>query len=91
MIIFKDDDIGYLNWIRDNHNGFVVNCMPTSFGEKLTLHRARCHTITKHHKSSTTTHGHTKTCSNDKEELVKWTAESFGRKPFPCEVCRPPS
>jgi hypothetical protein len=23
---FKDDDKGYLKWIRDNSDGYVVNC-----------------------------------------------------------------
>ncbi|UCE98074.1 MAG: hypothetical protein JSV74_01740 [Dehalococcoidia bacterium] len=90
MITFNNDDNGYLNWIRNNHNGYVINYAHSPLAEILSLHRAGCSTISIKKKQTTwTANGHIKTCANDREELVKWTKERFGHGPIPCGICKP--
>ena len=47
MISFNNDDSGYLDWIRDNQSGYVVNHNADYLVEKLIIHRANCRTIRK--------------------------------------------
>ena len=89
MITFKNDDSGYQNWVRKNHNGYVVNCTPSALAAILSLHRADCSTISIRKRTTLTANGHIKTCANDRERLVKWAKENFGHTPLPCGVCKP--
>jgi hypothetical protein len=88
MITFNDDDNGYLAWIQENKSGYVINCS-TTFMVNLSLHRAKCQTLSSRNRTTCTTNGHPKTCSNDREELVNWAKQSFGHRPLPCEICKP--
>ena len=89
MITFDENDSGYISWIRNNRNGFVINYTPVGYEERLVLHRARCPTIRGRNRITRTANGHIKVCSNDREELVKQANESFGHKALLCEICRP--
>ena len=44
-IFFENDDAGYLNWIRENPDGFVTNMRDWLDPTYLVLHRASCATI----------------------------------------------
>ena len=102
MHLFEADDQGYINWYRNNPNGFVLNYLipmtasqpmvePASKGRQYPmLHRADCKTITgtpAMGKKWTEIWG--KYCSNDKSELLAWAQKTFGRLPACGGLCRP--
>jgi hypothetical protein len=102
MCLFEEDDQGYINWYRNNPNGFVLNYLrpmtteqpmvaPVEKGRQYPmLHKASCNTITgtpAMGKEWTYIWG--KRCSNDKIELLAWTLRTFGREPAFCGLCKP--
>ncbi len=42
---FKDDDRGFLRWIAEHPDGFVVNTYRNPSPQYLRLHRASCRSI----------------------------------------------
>ena len=89
MIIFNNDDGGYLKWVQENNNGYVVNYSVYGASANLSLHRAKCQTLSSRNRTTWTTNGHEKACSNDRQELVNWARARDGRKPLPCAICKP--
>lgn len=72
--IFRDDEMGYLEWLERHPNGFVVNSRRTLDPEYLVLHRARCTSIRRYSSMDTdpggfTERGYVKMCSGSIEEL----------------------
>ncbi len=48
MQTFRDeDDSGYISWIENHPDGFVVNAHRKPIASYLRLHRATCFTISK--------------------------------------------
>jgi hypothetical protein len=88
MVLFINEDEGYLEWIRSNPDGYVLNsyCPPRQGGLK--LHCATCGTITTSERNHWTDHGYCKTCSKDKDEL-HWWAQIIGGDLSPCRICNP--
>jgi hypothetical protein len=42
---FIDDDFGYLRWLAEHPDGFLINAARTTSSAELVLHRASCRTI----------------------------------------------
>jgi hypothetical protein len=89
MHTFIKDDAGYLDWIRNNPSGFVINSHRFPKSSYLNLHCSICPSIRTSKRSNWTTRSYIKICSNDREELTKWTTENFGRLPHLCGICNP--
>ena len=84
MRTFDNDEIGYLQWVNANPQGFVINA--PKGGGTVMLHKADCKDITTRFKNYTTT-AYEKRCSLDKQELVAW---GFGQSNMKfCEHCNP--
>ena len=67
---FVNDD-GYLRWLAQNPDGFVVNSNRVPVSSYLILHRASCNGSTLFTVNWPTT-GYIKTCSTDLIALTEW-------------------
>ena len=88
MIIFENDDSGYLQWVNANPDGFVINAPkhPGSFPDM--LHKASCQHISTPQRTNYTTTDFKKICSMSKEALTDWghnNSENFQQ----CKHCSP--
>lgn len=88
IVEFMDDDDGYIAWLAEHPNGFVLNCGRPPTPSYLMLHRAMCGTI-----NGTPARGRSwtviyqKVCANTKRELVDWASEIGVLQP--CKLCKP--
>ena len=90
MIIFDNDEEGYLRWICDNPKGFVINASKGG-GNDLSyakLHKADCYFISTDKITNYTTTTYYKVCSRDKQELVNW-GHTHSSKFDECKICKP--
>lgn len=83
--IFKNDEVGYLEWIENNPNGYVINTFKNISSKYLVLHRASCHTI-KPNKSTKmgafTERNYIKICADTERNLLKWIQQSDSGNDF---------
>ena len=87
MIIFINEDEGYLRWIDQNSTGFVVNAARVPKPNYLILHRATCAHIANDKRSNWTTSAYIKICSNSSDELNDWATNDLNGKLQPCGSC----
>jgi hypothetical protein len=74
MLTFDNNETGYLQWVADNPNGFVINAPKRSGDFPDYLHRASCGSIRSKRRTNYTTTTFKKICSVDRQELVDWGA-----------------
>ena len=89
---FCDDEAGYLDWVRRNSGGWVINAgRNLAPSDGLVLHRATCQQIT-------TIPPHTKKyikfCSTDRSALLEWAqgvdwVRSAADISTGCPFCKP--
>ncbi len=84
---FVNDD-GYLRWLAQNSDGFVVNSNRVPVSSYLILHRASCKWINTPDRTNWTTTGYIKTCSNDLTVLSEWAEQEVGGSLKPCKTCK---
>lgn len=97
--IFQDDESGYIDWVMNNPNGYVVNSRREFDPQYLVLHRACCSTILKHRNMETKPGGFTernyqKICASSVTDLVDYLVGSYrNQNPFSklCSRCNPES
>ena len=79
-IRFENDDASYLQWLRENPSGYVLNVRATSDSGYVVLHRATCWSISSDRRAggAYTGAGYRKICSNDIDELAQ-AAKTEGR------------
>ncbi len=88
VIIFKDDDRGYLNWLSLHQHGYVLNSYRNPSARYLIMHRPSCFSI-----SGTPANGklwtdkYLKVCSDSKEALSEWAKTKVGGDSWPCSLC----
>jgi hypothetical protein len=83
---FVDDDRGYLYWLDDHPDGFVINTGRTPSATYLMLHRASCGTITgKPARGTTFTGEYAKVCG-ERDELEEF-GRHLGGHAQPCGLC----
>ena len=72
VVEFRDDEDGYIGWVRGNRGGWVINAGRNfAPSDGLRLHRAICDTIRA--RGTTYTSGDfVKACSADRAALVAW-------------------
>jgi len=87
---FMDDEVGYLQWVNTNPEGFVVNCNRSPSPSYLVLHRAHCGTIIgRPARGRFWTVLFIKICSLDRTELETWAQQQIGGNLRPCQRCNP--
>ena len=68
---FCDDEDGYLDWVRRNSSGWVINAgRHFARSDRLVLHSATCGAITT--IGNHTTQNYIKVCSTDRAALMAW-------------------
>lgn len=79
-IRFENDDLAYLQWLRDNPSGYVLNVRVTADPGYVVLHRATCASISSDRRAANAYTGaeYRKICSNDIDELAR-AAKAEGR------------
>jgi hypothetical protein len=93
---FENDEPGYLDWIRKNPEGYVLNLNRRPKQNYLVLHRASCRDIcipSSHRGTEQFTGGnYVKLCATDAKSIVGWIGEKVPAAPgFSglCKRCRP--
>ena len=93
MIEFREDDIGYLDWLDAHPSGFVLNVRRNPDPNYVVLHRADCGSITAaRDHGAYTGRAYRKICALDVDEL-RSAAQREGRKDGSfsrrCGLCGP--
>ena len=86
---FIDDERGYLRWINDHSQGFVVNSHRAPPPDYIVLHNANCGSISSPKIKNYTTHAYVKYCSDDPSELHAWARSAVGGQLHSCGLCKP--
>ena len=84
IVEFMDNDKGYVAWLAEHPNGYVLNCERPPRPSGLTLHRATCWTISRASGSNWTVN-YQKVCADTFEEINAW-ASQIG-PPWCCGFC----
>lgn len=88
VVEFREDDEGYLDWVRQNPEGFVINSGPQPGNAVRILHRADCGTITgKPAKGGRWTYQYKKVCWPDRAGIDRWAQRTEGGSLRLCGVC----
>ncbi len=89
MKVFVRDDAGYLDWVKANPDGFVLNTCERQESGYLVLHKASCGTIHSSKRANFTTGLYVKLCALDPTDLSNWARAEGRPQPSPCQLCRP--
>jgi hypothetical protein len=84
--MFKDDDQGFLDWRRDNPEGYFVNSERNPKPNYLVLHQPRCPHFTGNPELQWTK-DYIKFCSRDRSKLEEWAAQTVGGEVTLCRSC----
>ena len=95
VAFFEDDDMGYLQWISEHPDGYVVNSRRRVGPDYLVLHRASCFSINRYPNMDEEPGGFTerqyrKFCSTSRSELEDHLRRMIGEPdPFSkvCSLC----
>lgn len=86
---FRDDDAGYLAWLTDHPDGYVINIARSHSPRDARVHHADCRTLPTDCGQNVCTGAYVKVCADDLSELEQWVIEHLS-KPIPsCGTCRP--
>jgi hypothetical protein len=87
MVLFDDDDPGYLDWLKHHRDGFVLNTDRNPRPDLLQLHRATCETINVLPTNARRwTLSYVKRCG-DRAELESWAKAEVGGSVRPHPTC----
>jgi hypothetical protein len=90
LLVFRDDDSGYLAWIAVNPSGFVLNILRSLNPSTAKVHRAGCRTILgEPARGKVWTGPYIKLCAAELRDLDDWAAGRFGTLIARCGTCRP--
>ncbi len=85
---FKDDDAGYLAWVRGHPAGFVVNVDdPLQTPRYPMVHSASHKAVSSPARDNYTTGRYIKVCSIHLGELEQWAQSTYGRPLVHCSQC----
>lgn len=86
MQLYNDDDPGYMRWLQQNPDAYVVNADRPPNASYLRLHRAHCPTISGEPASGRAwTLTSTKACGS-RSDLEAW-ARGVGGEASACPTC----
>lgn len=93
MVIFLDEEHGYLSWIGHHRDAYVIEGLRRPTRKAPTLHRAECSQIRSAGSKRThwTTGRRLKACASDRDELIAWSEREYGQPPVECPQCHPSS
>lgn len=84
---FVRDDVGYMRWLAQHPNGFVINTYSSPSAAYLKLHRATCASISRLQRNATTfTCGEYSKLCGDRIELEQ-QAQRLGGTAQRCTNC----
>ena len=88
---FRDDDAGYLQWLRDHPDGFVLNIQHSHHASDAKVHRADCHTISGENPAGGAWTGpsYIKVCADRLTAVEQWAAAVTEVSIPTCGTCRP--
>lgn len=86
VVPFKDDDSGFLTWIVDNPDGYVINTGRNPKPSYIVLHRSGCGHF-KGDPDRSKTKDNIKFCSLDSGILAGWAASAVGGDVTRCPDC----
>lgn len=90
---FTDDDAGYLRWLANHPNGFVLNIEQGERPEYTVLHRATCRSISRSRDDGAYTSRNYKKVVSDELADIRAYAKSMGRTDGSfsrqCGLCKP--
>jgi hypothetical protein len=85
---FKNDEAGYLQWVQQNADGYVVNVdEPLCAPQYPMVHLATHKLISSPARSNYTTGRYFKVCSTDLAALDLWAKKECQRPLTRCAVC----
>jgi len=89
MVVFVDNDQGYLLWLAGHPNGYVINSHRHPRPSYLVLHRATCHTINgvAHPHGALTSYP--KTCFLTRQAALAWVPQEWAGSLWECGHCDP--
>ena len=95
VVLFRDDDPGYVTWVTKNPKGYVVNIQRSLTASDARMHSASCGHLARAIDASaaaqrrlTTTY--VKVCSPSVDQLVEWSANRVGDQVQRCPTCMGP-
>lgn len=87
---FSKDDAGYVGWLADHPDGFVLNTYAHVSSAYLILHRASCRTVNRPLAPDRSwTYAYGKACSDERAEIETWALRETGKAVSPCSHCLP--
>ncbi len=90
LIVFTDDDAGYLKWVKDHPVGYVLNTTRPILPDFLILHLASCRAVSgKPGVGDFWTAQSIKVCAETKEDLEVWAQKEAGGRVNLCNLCNP--
>jgi len=84
--VFKDDDVGFFDWIDHHPDGHFINSERNPKPSYLVLHRPACPHIDRD-PSRHWTKDYIKICSQSRSDLEEWAAGSIGGDVTLCSRC----
>lgn len=86
--VFKDDDAGFVAWIKSNQDGYLLNTYRNPSPKYVVLHRATCPSF-KRNQGEHWTKSYLKICATDPNELCSWMERKISPEttPTPCKRC----
>lgn len=84
---FIDDDSGYLRWISQNPDGYVVNTYRNPMPTYLILHRAMCRTISGNPARGRQWTGEYMKVCGSLPELRTWASQVVQGELRRCQLC----
>lgn len=90
IVEFRNDDGGYLAWIAEHPDGFVINIPRKYTAPYARVHHAGCRTISgRPARGGTWTGPYVKVCSERVAELQQWAIGKVGQSVAACGICSP--
>ena len=95
VIVFRDDERGFVNWISGNSGGFVVNTRTELDTDYVVLHSANCGSMRNYrgmdqNPGGFTERGYQKICAASFDEILSHlVAETGNENPITkyCSLC----
>jgi len=89
MVVFLDNDEGYLLWLAENPNGYVINSDRQPRARYLVLHRATCPKINGVARPNDALTSYRKTCFLTRRCALASVQREWAGSPRKCGHCRP--
>jgi hypothetical protein len=86
VVVFRDDDAGYLSWLAAHPDGFVLNIARALSAADARLHHASCRTLPRA-AAGALTHSYVKVCSTSRPDLDMWITRNARGPVRTCGTC----